>query len=189
LGRQTRRGNAALAVAPEPAPPLRLDLGCGKNKAAGFLGVDAIQFDGVDVVTDLRQPWPWADNSVGEVHSSHFVEHLTNPERLHFWTELYRVLQVGGTAHIVTPHWTHACAYGDPSHQWPPMSEWAFYYLNKGWRDVNAPHVLLTCDFDFATAGSWDPWLEVRNQETKTFAMQHYLNSWRDLIVTLTKRG
>ena len=186
-GGSMRKRNAALAVA--PAPALKLDLGCGTRKVEGFLGVDVLAFDGVDVVHDLRTPWPWADASVGEVTCSHFVEHLTNPERIHFWNELGRVLVPGGTARIVTPHWSHACAYGDPSHQWPPMSEWAYYYLNRSWRDVNAPHVPLVCDFDFVIGGAWEQWLEVRNTDTRTFAMQHYVNSWRDLIATLTKRA
>jgi len=68
------------------------------------------------------------------------------------------------------------------------MSEWAVYYLNKQWRDTNAPHVPLTCDFDFVVGGSWDAWLETRNMETRMFAMGRYINSYRDLIVTLTKR-
>jgi hypothetical protein len=37
--------------------------------------------------------------------------------------------------------------------------------------------------------GSWDQWLETRNQEFKTFAMNRHVNSWRDLVVTLTKRS
>jgi hypothetical protein len=38
------------------------------------------------------------------------------------------------------------------------------------------------------TAGSGDPWLSTRAQTTHEFAMQHYVNTWRDLILTLTKR-
>ena len=167
---------------------IKLDLGCGKNKQQGFIGVDSLQFDGVDIVADLRQPWQWADDSVDEVHSSHFVEHLTNPERMHFWNELGRVLKKGATARVITPHWSNACAYGDPTHQWPPMSEWAAYYLNKDWRDVNAPHAALTCDFDFVIGGGWEPWLETRNMDMKMFAMGKYINSYRDLIFTLTKK-
>jgi len=179
----------ALATTPEES--LKLDLGCGKNKQEGFLGVDSISFEGVDVVTDLRKAWPWAENTVQEVHCSHFFEHLTQTERAHFWNELYRVLKVGAQARIISPHWSHSCAYGDPTHQWPPVSEWAVYYANKAWRDANAPHTnsLLSCDFDFVVGASWDPWLEPRNQETKMFAMQHYVNSCRDVIFTVTKRG
>jgi hypothetical protein len=167
---------------------VKLDFGCGKNKQPGFIGVDSLAFEGVDIVADLRQPWQWADDSVDEVHSSHFVEHLTNPERVHFWNELGRVLKKGATARIITPHWSNACAYGDPTHQWPPMSEWAAYYLNKDWRDVNAPHAPLTCDFDFVIGGGWDSWLETRSMDTKMFAMSKYINSYRDLIFTLTKK-
>lgn len=176
------------AVVEQNVAPLKIDIGCGKSKQAGFIGVDSIAFEGVDIVHDVREPWPWQDDTVEEVHSSHFVEHLTGPERVKFWNELHRVMKKGATARIITPHWSHACAYGDPTHQWPPMSEWAVYYLNKGWRDVNAPHTALTCDFDYTVGGSWDGWLETRNQETKVFAMQHYANSYRDLIFTLTKR-
>ena len=168
--------------------PVKLDFGCGKNKQQGFIGVDSLEFEGVDIVADLRQPWQWDDDSVDEVYSSHFVEHLTNPERMHFWNELGRVLKKGATARIITPHWSNACAYGDPTHQWPPMSEWAAYYLNKDWRDVNAPHAGLTCDFDFVIGGGWEPWLETRSMDTKMFAMGKYINSYRDLIFTLTKK-
>lgn len=166
---------------------LKLDIGCGTNKQPGFTGIDSIAFAGVDTVLDVRvTPWPFEDSSVDEVHTSHFVEHLTGTERIAFFNELYRVMKKGATARVITPHWSHACSYGDPTHQWPPMSEWYAYYLNAGWRAQNAPHTAYTCNFDFSVAGSWDPWLEVRNQETKMFAMNRYVNSYRDLIVVLT---
>lgn len=177
------------------AEPLRLDLGCGKNKQEGFVGVDALALPGVDQVVDLRQPWPWEDGSVEQVRCSHFLEHLTGPQRVHFANELYRVLRVGGQAQISTPHWTHDCAYGDPTHQWPPLSGWSFLYWNRAWRETQAPHAdaknapgMLDCDFDYTIAGSWDAWLESRNMEFKQFAMARYVNSTRDLIVTLTRR-
>lgn len=168
---------------------MKLDLGCGNKKKEGFVGVDILNFDGVDVVHDLRQRWPWEESSVEEAHSSHFVEHLTGWERIYFFDELYRVLAPGAKALIITPDWSHACAYGDPTHQWPPMSSWYALYLNKAWRDANAPHVPYTCDFDWTSGVSFDEWLAVRNQETKMFAIQHYTNSARDLIVNLTKRA
>ena len=176
---------------------LKLDLGCGlsKHKPEGFIGVDIQKFPGVDQVCDLRKKWPWKDGSVEKVLCSHFVEHLTNPERIHFWNELYRVLMpvkflngqpIQGKATIVTPNWSHASAYGVPTHQWPPLSEWTAYYLDKNWRALNAPHVGLTCDFIFVVGGAWDEWLNSRQE--KTFAMGRYINSWRDMIITLHKR-
>ena len=177
------------ASEPVVTEPLRLDIGCGKTKMDGWEGVDSIDF-GQKHVHDIRKGLPWiADGSVSEVRSSHFVEHLTGTERIAFFNELYRVMKVGATAQIVTPNWSHACAYGDPTHQWPPMSQWYPLYLNKAWRDVNAPHAPYTCDFDHVVAGSWDQSIEGRNAEHKQFAMNSYTNAWRDLIVTLTKKA
>ena len=73
------------------APPpvakkeVKLDLGCGKHKKEGFIGVDQAKVEGVDVVHDLKKtPWPWKANSVDEIHCSHFLEHLDGIERIPF---------------------------------------------------------------------------------------------------------
>ena len=169
--------------------PIRLDLGCGKNKKPGFIGVDSIKFDGVDTVQDLRDdPWPWKDDSVGEVHCSHFLEHLTGEQRITFFNELYRVLQKDAKATIITPHWASGRAYGDLTHQWPPVVEFFWYYLDKNWRAANAPHLALTCDF----ACTWGyslahPW-GLKNQEAQGFALNHYREVAQDMICTAAKR-
>ena len=150
------------------APVIKLDLGCGKNKNPGFLGVDRRNFDGVDVVCkDLTKStwifdsnvsgvctqvggvdspvegWKLPDSSVTEVHCSHFLEHLNHnqekPERVRFMNELYRVLIPGGKATIITPHWCSNRAYGDFTHADKPVSEMFYYYISKVWREANAP--------------------------------------------------
>lgn len=128
------------------------------------------------------------EQCVDDVRSSHFVEHLTGAERVGFFNELYRVMKPGATALIITPSWSHACAYGDPTHQWPPMSPWYPLYLNKQWRDANAPHVGYTCDFDWIFGASWDPSINDRNDDVRNFMMDKNINSMRDLHVTLTAR-
>lgn len=168
---------------------MKLDLGCGKAKREGFHGVDRLPFAGVDEVWDLTSPWPWADGSIEEAYSGHFVEHLNSLERIHFFNELGRVLKVGGTAQIVVPHWSNACAYGDPTHQWPPLSEWAAYYLNKAWREQNAPHVLYSCDFDFVTGVRFDDRVAGWNDDRRVFGANHHINASRDLFLNLTKRA
>lgn len=166
---------------------LKLDLGCGPNPRQGFDGVDVMSF-GQAHKHDLRKPWPWKEGTVEEVHCSHFLEHLTGSERVHFFNELYRVLIPAGKATIVVPHWSNERAYGDPTHQWPPVVFFSFYYLNKEWRKGNAPHTAYTCDFD-ATGGNsiGAPW-NSRNNEAQGFAQTHYLNVAQDLIVTVTKK-
>jgi predicted SAM-dependent methyltransferase len=166
---------------------IRLDIGCGKTTPEGWIGIDAIDF-GQKHVHDVRKGIPYPDDSVDEVRSSHFVEHLTGAERISFFNDLWRVMKKDATSLIVTPNWSHSCAYGDPTHQWPPMSQWYPLYLHKDWRAANAPHAPYTCHFDHVIAGSWDQSLELRNGEYKQFGMNHYTNAWRDLIVTLTCR-
>jgi SAM-dependent methyltransferase len=174
---------------------MRLDIGCGKNKREGFIGVDQYAMEGVDVVLDVRGTWSWDSNSVDEVHCSHFLEHLTATERVHFFNELYRVLKPEGKATIITPHWASNRAYGDPTHQWPPVAEMAFYYLKQDWRDTQAPHTDAkwnpngyNCNFDASWGYSFSPDLSVKNQEYVQFALQNFKEAAQDLHATLTKR-
>jgi len=164
--------------------PLKLDLGSGKNPREGFIGVDSRQF-GQQIVADLRKPWPWADGSVEEAHCSHFVEHLTGQERVHFANELHRVLKPDGKATVIVPHWASPRAYGDLTHQWPPVSEWWFLYLNKGWRDVNAPHNDgYTCHFEITYGYAMRGDIAQRSQEYQQYALQNYKDAAQDIIST-----
>jgi hypothetical protein len=191
MGRASARKQTLKVV--EPVPPLKLDLGCGPHKREGFHGVDSFQFVGVDTVHDLRQaPWPWADNSVSEAHASHFVEHLTALERVQFCNELHRVLVPNGTCQIIVPHWASNRAYGDFTHQWPPVSEMWFYYLSKDWRLANAPHTDISvhpaglmCHFEATWGYSMRPDLLVRNSEYQQSALQNWKEAAMDTIANL----
>jgi len=180
----------AFALVDEPTD-LRIDLGCGTQKKPGFLGVDIRSFEGVDVVLHAgRDPWPWSEGSVSEAHASHMVEHLSQPERCHFFNELYRVLRVGAKATIVTPHWASNRAYGDPTHVWPPVSEMFWYYLDAEWRRTQAPHTndFLTCDFRGVVWGySMNPALAGRNEQFMQMASSFYKEAVLDMTATLTR--
>lgn len=186
----------ASAVVVEQPKLIKLDFGAGPNPRDGFEGVDQYQFDGkVTHVMDVKQtPWPWTDSSVEEAHASHFVEHLTGMERVKFVNELYRVLVPGGKCQIIVPHWASCRAYGDPTHQWPPVSEFWFYYLNKEWRKANTPHDDIaynpdgfSCDFSFTYGYSLNPSIVNRNQEYQQFAISNYKEACSDMIAVLTK--
>lgn len=175
----------------EEEVPIRLDFGCGKNKREGFTGVDSIKFDTVDIVLDLvNDVWPWKENSVDEVHCSHFVEHLDGKERVQFFNKLYTILKPKGKASIITPHWSHERAYGDPTHKFPPVCSWTYFYLDKNWREPNAPHSGYTCHFSYGLIGTHDPndtWVSLRNMETKQILMQRNINVTTDLVAHLVK--
>ena len=178
-----------------PDAPLRLDLGCGKSKKEGFLGVDRRKFDGVDIVMELMNVWPWGDSSVEEVHMSHVLEHFTGPQRVHIFNELFRVLIPDGKATIITPHWASNRAYGDFTHQWPPVSEMLYYYVNRQWRKDNAPDNDrewnpdgYNCNFEVTWGYGLKPEVTARNQEYQMFAMQYYKEAVLDMHATAVAR-
>jgi len=60
---------------------LKLDVGCGQNKKKGFLGIDILGSQGIDFVLDItNEKLPLQDNSVDEVFSNHFFEHIDSPK-------------------------------------------------------------------------------------------------------------
>jgi SAM-dependent methyltransferase len=93
--------------------PLRLDLGCGNAKRPGFVGLDVFPGEQVDHVLDLTaDPFPFADDTVDEVFSAHFLEHIEEPN--HVFSEIGRVCRDGARIEFWTPYaWTNeAFLYG-----------------------------------------------------------------------------
>lgn len=93
-----------------------LELGCGPNRAfPGHLGVDAIAYPAVDVVMDVFEfLGSLPAGCVQEVHSSHFLEHVTDLPKL--MKELARVCKPGGRVVSVVPHFSNPYFYSDPTH-------------------------------------------------------------------------
>ena len=82
---------------------LKLDVGCGKAKKVGFLGVDIVRDSGVDFTLDItREKLPLDDNLVDEVYSHHFFEHIECPKEP--LEELIRVSVHGAAFEIWTPY-------------------------------------------------------------------------------------
>lgn len=175
---------------------MKLDIGCGPNPAEGFEGVDQYPFDGkVKHVMDVRKGLGFEDSSVEEIRCIHFLEHLGAVERTRFLNECWRVMKPGAKMTLVTPHWASHRAYGDPTHQWPPVSEMFFYYLSREWRVKEAPHTDAgtwgdgySCDFEATWGYAPNPALAGRSQEFGQFAFQFYKEAALDTHATLTVR-
>lgn len=107
---------------------LRLNLGCADHILPNWVNVDLAPGPGVTVV-DLRERWPWADNSVQEILAADVIEHL--PDKIHTMNEMWRVLANGYRAEIVVPTTDGPGAFQDPTH----VSFWnrnSFKYFEKG---------------------------------------------------------
>ena len=176
-------------------PLLKLDIGCGKRPRDGFEGVDRLDFGQPHTVDVGVQTWPLADNSVAEVHCSHFLEHLPSRQRVYFMNELHRVLVPDGKATIICPHWASNRAYGDMTHCWPPVSEMFFYYLDKKWREENCPHDDIrwnpegySCDFLATWGYGLHQGILTKNPEYQQHAITFFKEAAQDIHATLTAR-
>ncbi|MGK7391179.1 MAG: class I SAM-dependent methyltransferase [Candidatus Cyclobacteriaceae bacterium M2_1C_046] len=93
-----------------------IELGCGTTKMENAIGIDALDLPGVDFVTNLENGLPFLpDNSVDEIHSSHFLEHIENFEVL--LREIHRVLKPNGKKFIAVPHFSNPYYYSDYTHK------------------------------------------------------------------------
>jgi predicted SAM-dependent methyltransferase len=168
---------------------LRLDLACGQRKKEGFLGVDREKIEGVDIVHDLTQyPWPFEDNSVYEIHCSHYVEHVV--DLVSFMNECYRILKPLGVMTIYCPYYSSERAWQDPTHV-RAITMNTFRYFDRQWaKDIVMDHYMGECDFEVVSVvplinNEW----KGRADEAIQWAMKHYINVVDDLQVVLRKRG
>jgi len=155
-------------VLEEHTRPVRIDLACGQTPLEGFEGVDLLA-PAARKIDLFKFPWPMADNSVDELHCSHFVEHIPareveardlvdpNPQTIDRWVgvdmffaffdECYRILKPGGKFRVVCPALRSNRAFQDPTHRRFIAAE-TFAYLSREWRQGSMlDHYRVRCDF------------------------------------------
>lgn len=94
-----------------------LDIGCGKRKLPGSVGVDFSEYSAADHVLDLnRENLPFTDSSVDYVYSSHALEHLDTSGFMHMIAEIYRVLKPDGQIFLAVPYFSHQVNWANPFH-------------------------------------------------------------------------
>lgn len=104
-----------------------LDVGCGRNKRPGAIGVDRNPRTAADVLCDLDHfPWPFRDSSFDELYATHVIEHVADVIRT--MEEFHRLVRPGGRVHIVTPHYTDFSSFCDPTHRWH-LNSYSFRYF------------------------------------------------------------
>jgi len=97
--------------------PLTIEVGCGLRKRYPHsIGIDAIEYDGVDVVGDAMEALRAIPaGSADLVTSSHFLEHVADVGAL--LDEMVRVVRDGGQVEVIVPHFAHPYFSSDPTHR------------------------------------------------------------------------
>jgi predicted SAM-dependent methyltransferase len=187
-----QHGSALKKVGPFlQLPEKKLNLGCGPNPKPGWINIDL--FDSrADLQLDLRETWPFADDSVGHIFSEHVFEHFEFPEEVnHFLSEARRILQPGGLFDVGVPdtEWPLR-AYGDPGNPYWPFSktvhpEWCEtqldhinYHFRQGkehkyaWDAETLARTLRRFRFTDITRREFDPALDAESRKIGTLYMR-----------------
>jgi len=101
---------------------MKLNLGCGHNKLAGYINIDKYEELQPDQIWDLEKtPYPFETNSVSEILLSHVLEHLgQSPDTfINIIKEFYRICKHNAVIDITVPHWRHDNFFSDPTHVRP----------------------------------------------------------------------
>ena len=94
---------------------MKLNLGCGRNIRAGYVNLDKVELDGVDVVHDLNTfPYPFDDNRFDEIYCSHVLEHVNDLVKV--VEELHRITKLYGRIKVIAPYFASQGAFNDPTH-------------------------------------------------------------------------
>lgn len=107
----TIKGGGTINDLMKKHPEIKLDIGCGYVKPNGFIGIDNLigqstqipnEENAPDIIMDLNtQKFPFPDESVVEIRSSHFLEHSNLS---HIFQESHRILVAGGIFLFAVPY-------------------------------------------------------------------------------------
>lgn len=192
---------------------LRLDLACGNNLKLGFIGIDVSSDTQAELISNLEDIPQWTfvpndkfgpdvdvdifrkkyglledftlpDNSVGEIFSSHYIEHVSDFKS--FMEEIYRILIPKGVVTFVAPYYNSMRAMQDFTHK-RFISENTFLYTSQEWLKANGlQHYGVDCNFDILAIKYYfsQEWKN-RAEAAKEWARYHYVNVVDDIEVIL----
>jgi predicted SAM-dependent methyltransferase len=70
-----------------------------------------------DIYMDLEDGLPFDDETVDEIYSNQFLEHISREKFIYFMNEQWRVLKPGGFMVHSVPTWDSPWAFADPTHK------------------------------------------------------------------------
>ena len=168
---------------------MRLDLASGACPAEGYEGVDSRDL-GQPWIYDLEKyPWPWDDDSVEALRSSHYVEHCA--DLVAFMNECHRILKPGGELRILCPYQHSDRAWQDPTHvRALNLKSWAYYDAEQR-AGLGVDYAHITCDFEIVKTTAvinHDVAAEYGEAGVPSWLLFHGVNVIDDIDVTLRKR-
>jgi predicted SAM-dependent methyltransferase len=111
---------------------MKIEIGAGTKPTPGYVHVDAVALEGVDVVDDGRTLATFAEGVADEIYSHWFLEHVARHEVAAMLEQWKRVLAPGGKVHIVTNnHEAHNRCLAEGQISWQEWSYLIYAVENK----------------------------------------------------------
>lgn len=127
-----------------------INLGSGKDwSLKNWYGIDRIN----DEYLDAKSILPFDDNSIEDIYSSHFFEHVDNKTARNLFAESCRVLRQGGILRIVVPNFgLFLQKYREHDENWfrkirNGRPEWSRYGVSNCLSNLLL-HWIANCDFN-----------------------------------------
>src|SRR5437773_1821181 len=83
--------------------PLKVNVGCGNEPFSGWTNLDLEPQSRADVLWDITDGLPFANDSCAFIYCEHFLEHLQVQQGVRFLAECHRSLQKNGVVRIGMP--------------------------------------------------------------------------------------
>lgn len=117
-----------------PPPPVKLNLGCGWRKEAGYINIDSREIVNPDRCGDVFEILKtYADSSVDEIRAFDFMEHVFPKDVVLLMWQIHRVLKSDGVFHFFIPSTDARGAFMDPTHvSFWNINTW-LYYTDPDW--------------------------------------------------------
>ncbi len=94
---------------------MKIHFGCGNSKASGYVGVDIVNLNDVDIVHDLNIfPYPFESDVAKEILLINILEHLSNT--IAVMEECWRICKNDALVKIQVPYYNGPGASQDPTH-------------------------------------------------------------------------
>lgn len=169
------RTRSQIAIAQyQNAKNLLVNIGAGSLGKPGWTMYICTMLPGINYIYDCRQSLPFPDNSVKEIFTEHFFEHINYVEEVPcFLSECHRFLQPGGVIRIIIPD-AEKCLNG---------------YCKAGWEELIKIRPLDLEHKDFYFKFKYNTKIELINFVFRRNYKHKYAYDYETLEMILSKSG
>lgn len=107
---------------------IKINLGCGSQPIEGWVNVDLVKQEGVDIEWNLDAfPWPFEDGEAEAIRAFDVFEHVDDP--CGFVSECWRVMAPDALLNVHTAYWRSENSFTDPTHKRFPTERTFDYWI------------------------------------------------------------